>query len=92
MQFLFSTSQAVVSILALITLPSVVADDVRRITVVKIVQDKNPCSKPGWYCFQNGQDWAGCDLKLGKVTNDQFKIVEGVRRCRPGDFMAALEA
>jgi hypothetical protein len=57
---------------------------------VRIVQESNPCSTPGWYCFQNGQDWAGCNSDLGLVTNDQFKIVDDLQRCTPGQYMAAL--
>jgi hypothetical protein len=57
---------------------------------VRIVQENNPCSTSGWYCFQNGQDWAGCNTDLGLVTNDQFKIVDDLQRCTPGQYMAAL--
>jgi hypothetical protein len=30
-------------------------------------------------------------MKLGKVTNDRFRIVHGVRRCTPGEFMGEFE-
>ena len=52
-----------------------------------IVQQSHKCRQAGWYCFQNGQDWASCNLELGRVTNDQFRVVHAVHRCEPGAFM-----
>ncbi|KAF8243002.1 hypothetical protein K440DRAFT_670217 [Wilcoxina mikolae CBS 423.85] len=78
-----STITAFLTLAALAFSSAAAASESRKISVVRIIQENNNCHRNGWYCFQNGQDWAACNMRLRKVTNDRFKIIHSVNRCTP---------